>query len=186
MKQLTQQVESLIFSSTQPISLAAIKQCLEALFETNFEEEHLKTVVETLQQRYADPQYAFEIVTISGGYQMLTKGAYHETIGMYLKQHTHRKLSKSALETLAIVAYKQPVTKSVLEQIRGVGCDYALQKLLEKELVEIKGRSDAPGRPLLYATSERFTDYFGIDGLEDLPELNDFKQSDSEIGERAP
>lgn len=186
MKQLTQQVESLIFSSTQPISLADIQQCLEVLFETTFEEQQLQTVIEQLQKRYADPQFSFEIIYLSGGYQMLTKGAYHETVGTYLKQHTNRKLSKSALETLAIVAYKQPVTKSVLEQIRGVGCDYALQKLLEKELVEIKGRSEAPGRPLLYATSERFMDYFGIKDLEDLPKLKDFKQSDSEIGERAP
>jgi segregation and condensation protein B len=186
MNQLTPQVESLIFAATQPISLEEIRHCLATVFERNFEDEEIVSIIEELKARYTNPQFAFELVDISGGYQFLTKGAYHETVGTFLRQTTSRKLSKSALETLAIVAYKQPVTKSELEQIRGVSCDYALQKLLEKELVEIKGRSEAPGRPLLYATSERFTNYFGINSLADLPKLKDFKQVDSEVGERAP
>ncbi|MEM1327089.1 MAG: SMC-Scp complex subunit ScpB [Bacteroidota bacterium] len=186
MNQLIPQVESLIFAAIQPISLEDIRHCLSTVFERKFEDEQLLAAIADLKTRYIDDLYAFELIEISGGYQFLTKGAYHETVGTYLRQTTNRKLSKSALETLAIVAYKQPVTKSEMEQIRGVGCDYALQKLLEKELVEIKGRSEAPGRPLLYATSERFTNYFGINSLADLPKLKDFKQPDSEVGERAP
>ncbi|MEM0992881.1 MAG: SMC-Scp complex subunit ScpB [Bacteroidota bacterium] len=186
MNQLQQQIEALIFSSEQPIPLSDIKKCLEAVFETKITEADLLAAIAQLKQRYSEDQFAFEVVELSGGYQFLTKGAYHETIGTYLRQTTNRKLSRSALETLAIVAYKQPVPKRELEKIRGVACDYALQKLLEKELVVIKGRSDAPGRPLLYGTSERFMNYFGINDIKDLPKLKDFKQVDSEIGERAP
>jgi segregation and condensation protein B len=117
---------------------------------------------------------------------MLTKPAFHHTVGTYLKLTTRKRLSRAALETLAIVAYKQPVPKSELEKIRGVNCDYALQKLLEKELVSIVGRSEGPGRPLLYGTSQKFMDYFGLKGLEDLPRPKDFKEPDQEIGEKAP
>lgn len=185
-KNLEQHIESLIFASDQPIPLADIKKCLEEAFETRLKKEELLEAIENLKNRYQTADFSFEIVELSGGYQFLTKGAFHETIGTYLRQTINRKLSKSALETLAIVAYKQPVPKSELEKIRGVSCDYAIQKLLEKELVDIKGRSDAPGRPLLYGTSERFMNYFGINSINDLPKIKDFKQPDSEIGERAP
>ncbi len=113
----------------------------------------------------------------------MTKGAYHNTVAVHLKQTTKRRLSQAALETLALVAYKQPVTKTDLEAIRGVNCDYALQKLLEKELVLIVGRSEGPGRPLLYATSDKFMDYLGIKTLADLPKPKDFKEVENTIGE---
>jgi len=103
-----------------------------------------------------------------------------------LRQTTKKRLSRAAMETLSIIAYKQPVTKSEMEKIRGVSCDYAVQKLLEKELVDIKGRSDGPGKPLLYGTSEKFMDYFGLKNLGELPKPKDFKEPDSEIGEKAP
>jgi segregation and condensation protein B len=125
-------------------------------------------------------------VEIAGGYQFLSKGAYHPTIGVFLRQTTNKRLSRSALETLSIVAYKQPVTKSELEKIRGVSCDYAMQKLLEKELVIIMGRSDGPGKPLLYGTSTKFMDYFGISSMEDLPKPKEFSNPDNSIGELAP
>lgn len=184
MERLAQHIESLIFSSDQPLPLEEIKRCLEEVFEMQFSEATLVEAIEQLQSRYSDDVHAFEIVEISGGYQFLTKGAYHETIGTYLRQTTKKRLSQAALETLSIIAYKQPVTKSELEKIRGVGCDYAIQKLLEKELVSINGRSDGPGRPLLYGTSERFMDYFGIRTIRDLPKLKDFKKPESEIGEK--
>ncbi|MEL6721332.1 MAG: SMC-Scp complex subunit ScpB [Bacteroidota bacterium] len=186
MERLDQHIESLIFTCEQPISLKEIKQCLEQVFEVKLKEAALLEAIDRLKKQYLQDQYAFEVIEISGGYQFLSKGAFHETVGTYLKQTINRKLSKSAMETLAIIAYKQPVPKSELEKIRGVSCDYAIQKLLEKELVDIKGRSDAPGRPLLYGTSQRFMDYFGINSTKDLPKLKDFKQPDSEIGERAP
>ncbi len=184
MERLVQHIESLIFSSNQPLPLEEIKRCVDEVFELNCSEEQLEAAIAQLKERYADERFSFEVVEISGGYQFLTKGAYHETIGTYLRQTTKKRLSQAALETLSIVAYKQPVTKSDLEKIRGVGCDYAIQKLLEKELVAIRGRSDGPGRPLLYGTSERFMDYFGIRTIKDLPKLKDFKKPDSEIGEQ--
>ena len=148
--------------------------------------ESISAAVAAVQGKYESADFAIEIAAIGGGYQFLTKGAYHGTIGTYLKQTTRKKLSRSALETLAIIAYKQPVTKGDLEKIRGVSCDYALQKLLEKELVAIVGRSDGPGRPLLYGTSDKFMDYFGLKDLKDLPQPKDFKEPDSQIGEQAP
>ena len=100
-----------------------------------------------------------------------------------IKQNTKTRLSQAAMETLAIIAYKQPVSKSELEEIRGVSCDYALQKLLEKELVLITGRSESPGRPLLYGTSDKFMEYMGINALSDLPKPKDFKEVENSIGE---
>ena len=117
---------------------------------------------------------------------MHTGGAFHAIIGTFLKQKTRRRLSRAAMETLSIIAYKQPVTKTEMEKIRGVSCDYSLQKLLEKDLVSITGRSDGPGRPLLYGTSEKFMDYFGLKSLKDLPQPKDFKTPDNSIGEQAP
>ncbi len=183
MENIRQHIEALIFSTEQPISLAEIRRCIETLANALYREDQILVYLDALKQKYDDAQYAFQLLQIGGGYQFLTKVEYHETISTYLRQTTKKKLSQAALETLSVVAYKQPVTKTELEQIRGVSCDYALQKLLEKELVSICGRSDAPGRPLLYGTSERFMDYFGINSLKDLPKLKDFKQSDNEIGE---
>jgi segregation and condensation protein B len=186
MEYLAQHVESLIFASDSPIELREIQECLESTFETGFEEEDLMKAIEQIKARYQPDEFAFELVEIAGGYQFMTKAAYHNTIGTYLKQTTRRRLSQAALETLAIIAYKQPVSKSDMERVRGVNCDYSIQKLLEKELVSIVGRSEGPGRPLLYGTSEKFMDYFGIKSLDDLPKPKDFKEPDSEIGEKAP
>jgi segregation and condensation protein B len=183
MELLNQHIESLIFATEHPVSLAEIKLCLDACFETNFSEEDIIISIEQLKKRYSDNQFAFEIVEIGGGYQFLTKGAYHSSVGMYLKQTIKKRLSQAALETLSIIAYKQPVTKSELEQIRGVSCDYAIQKLLEKELVVVAGRSESPGRPLVYATSDKFMDYFGIKSLRDLPQPKDFREVENQIGE---
>jgi segregation and condensation protein B len=183
MEFLLQHIEALIFSTEHPIPLSEIKSVLDVAFETDFTEEDILRGIEELKTRYAEPQFSFEIIEIAGGYQFLTKPAFHHSVGTYLRQTTKKRLSQAALETLSIVAYKQPVSKTELEQIRGVSCDYAIQKLLEKELIEIQGRSDAPGRPLLYGTSEKFMDYFGIKSLKDLPKPKDFKEIDNQIGE---
>ena len=183
MEQLTLHIESLIFAAEQPIKLSEIIECLEAAFETPMAEEDVLQALEGIQQRFDTNEYSFGLQQINEGYCFLTKGAYHHLIGQYLKQHTRKMLSKSAFETLAIIAYKQPVTKAEIESIRGVNCDYTIQKLLDKELVSIIGRSDGPGRPLLYATSERFMDYFGIRDMSDLPKLKDFQQPDNEVGD---
>ncbi len=186
LKQLVQQIESLIFTAVTPISFKEISNCLEESFGMKFHKEELQKSIDFIRDRYAKEEFAFELTEIGGGYQFLSKGSYHNTIGTYLKQTTRKRLSRAAMETLSIIAYKQPVTKSEMENIRGVSCDYSIQKLLEKELVSILGRSDAPGRPLLYGSSPKFMDYFGINSLEDLPKPKDFKNPDSEVGEKAP
>ncbi len=183
---LEQHIESLIFASEAPVTVKEIRATLKEAFEADFKPEEIEEAVEKLRQKYADETFAFEVVPIAGGYQFMSKGAYHPLIGVWLKQRMKKRLSRAALETLAIIAYKQPVAKSEMEKIRGVSCDYSVQKLLEKELVTIVGRAEGPGKPLLYGTSEKFMDYFGIKDIGDLPKPKDFKTPDSEIGEQAP
>ena len=186
MEKLEQQIEALIFVAERPISTKEIQSCLEESFETKITEEEILTAIDQIMKRYADDTFAVEVVEIADGFQFLSKGAFHPTIGTYLKQTTQRRLSRSALETISIIAYKQPVTKSELEKIRGVSCDYTIQKLLEKELVTIVGRSEGPGRPLLYGTSEKFMNYFGLKSIKDLPKPKEFSQPENTIGEQAP
>ncbi len=175
-------IESLVFATENPITVEEIVACLEAAFETSINDIEVEEALQALGEKYERDHFSFDLNEINGGFIFLTKGAYHNIVGQHLKLNTRKMLSKAALETLAIIAYKQPVTKSEVESIRGVGCDYTIQKLLDKELVAIKGRSDGPGRPLLYITSERFMDYFGLRDLNDLPKLKDFQQPDTEIG----
>lgn len=184
--QLLQHIEALLFVSDNPINREEIQQALEATFETEFAGAEIAAALQQLSERYKDEKYSFEIVEIAGGLRFLTKAAFHSVIATHLRLTTKKKLSQAALETLAIIAYKQPVTKGDLESIRGVSCDYSIQKLLEKELVSIIGRSEGPGKPLLYGTSEKFMDYFGIKSLEELPKPKDFKDPESSIGEQAP
>ncbi|MEL6143757.1 MAG: SMC-Scp complex subunit ScpB [Bacteroidota bacterium] len=186
MEFLPQHIESLIFAAPTPIGMDEIQEVLEEAFGLRFAVEDLNSAISELKERYAAEQHSFEVVEVAGGYQFMSKGAYHQTIGTHLRQTTHKRLSRSALETLSIVAYKQPVTKSELEKIRGVSCDYAVQKLLEKELVTITGRADTVGKPLLYGVTNRFLDYFGIKDLQELPQPKDFKVAENEIGQPEP
>jgi segregation and condensation protein B len=185
LEHLAQHIEGLIFATDTPVSREDIGACLEETFGLAFSPEDVSGAIEQIKTRYGHHSFAIELVEIAGGFQFMTKGAYHPLIATWLKQTTKKRLSQAAVETLAVIAYKQPVTKAEVENIRGVNCDYSLQKLLEKELVSITGRSDGPGRPLLYGTSTKFMDYFGLKNLQDLPKLKDFKAPDSEIGERA-
>lgn len=178
-------IEALIFSAEEPISLKEIRNSLEGNFGVKMNKKEVLGILEQIKSKFQGDSFGFEMVEIADGYQFLTKAAYHDIIGEYLKQKTQKRLSKAALETLSIIAYRQPVTKVVLEQIRGVNCDYSIQKLLEKEMVTIVGRAETPGRPLLYGTSQKFMNYFGIKSLKDLPKLKDFKIADNEIGVQA-
>ncbi len=186
MEFLSQHIESLIFTAQRPITLNEIEEVLETTFETSFKKDDIKGALTEIEEKYQQENFAFEMVGIANGYQFLTKGAYFNTVATYLKQTTKKKLSRAALETLSIIAYKQPVSKPDMEKIRGVSCDYALQKLLEKELVNIVGRAETVGKPLLYATSEKFMDYFGLKNIQDLPKPKDFKTVENTVGEAAP
>jgi segregation and condensation protein B len=180
---LSNHIEALIFVSSKPIKAEEIKNCLVEMFDTDVPEKDILSSLQQLIEKYADDKYAFMIEHVGGGYQFLTKPAYQSSIGILLKQQSKKRLSNSALETLAIIAYKQPVTKSQIEQIRGVNCDYTTQKLLEKELIEIKGKADTLGKPILYGTSPKFMEYFGINDLQDLPTPRDFSIEDNSIGQ---
>jgi len=188
LEKLIQHIEALIFATENPVSRDEIHACLEQALETSIESETIEAALQELGKRYQTEDRAVELTEIADGFQFMTKGAYHQTVATYLKQTTRKRLSQAAMETLSIIAYKQPVTKVELEKIRGVNCEYSMQKLLEKELVSIIGRSEGPGRPLLYGTSEKFMDYFGLKSITDLPQPKDFRDPDSEneIGEQAP
>ncbi|MDQ3682273.1 MAG: SMC-Scp complex subunit ScpB, partial [Bacteroidota bacterium] len=118
--------------------------------------------------------YPFEVKQTGGGWQFLTKKEFHKTVAQLNGEKFLKRLSSSALETLAIIAYKQPITKGEIESIRGVSSDYSVQKLLEKELIIISGRNEKmPGHPLVYNTSKNFMDYFGINSPEDMPKIRE-------------
>jgi len=183
MDRLQQILEALIFSSEQPISLAELQSVLFTYSGEEVSMEAIKDMVDGIQKRYESDDYVFEILQSGGGYQFLTKALYHKPISTLLQQRAKRKLSTAALECLSIIAYSQPVTKTDLEDIRGVNCDYTIQKLLERDLVRITGRTDTPGKPLLYGTTQFFMDYFGINTLDELPKLKEFEQKDLSIGD---
>lgn len=180
---LSNHIEALIFVSPKPVRVEEIKNCLVEMFDTDIPDEDIGEALRHLAEKYRDEKYSFQIEHSGGGYQFLTKPAYQASIGILLKQQSKKRLSNSALETLAIIAYKQPVTKSQIEQIRGVNCDYTTQKLLEKELIEIRGKADTLGRPILYGTSGKFMEYFGINDLMELPTPRDFSREENSIGE---
>ncbi|WP_299455653.1 SMC-Scp complex subunit ScpB [uncultured Microscilla sp.] len=181
MRLLQNHVEALIFCASEPISIDELQSCLSELFDTVIPEEEVLQTIEVLTEKYENGNFAFQICQMSEGYQFLTKPEFQPSIAVLLKQNSKKRLSKAALETLAIIAYKQPITKGQLEQIRGVSCDYTIQKLLEKELVAIKGKAETAGRPILYGTSKKFMEYFGINSLSDLPLPKDLKVDESKV-----
>lgn len=153
------------------------------MFNADVPEEDIVGALGRLTERYNHEDFAFALNKSAGGYQFLTKPAYQASIGIMLKQQSKKRLSTSAMETLSIVAYKQPVSKPEIEVIRGVNCDYAIHKLLEKGLIEIKGKGESVGRPLIYGTTQKFMEYFGINELSELPTPKDFSQEANTIGE---
>ena len=185
MENIEQYIEALIFASEQSIRTEEIIYCLQSAFNEDFTEDEINTHLKNIADKYQDQQFAIEIVKINNGYQFLTKKSYHQVISLLQAQRAKKKLSQAALETLAIIAYKQPATKPDIEQIRGVNCDYSIQRLLEKELITIVGKSEAVGKPILYGTSPLFMDYFGINNITELPQLKDFEDNNVSIGEQS-
>lgn len=184
MDQIEQYVEALIFASEQSIRAEEIQYCLQAVYNQDISDEEINSVIASITAKYNYESFAIELVKTGNGYQFLTKKAFHPIINQLQVQRSKKKLSQAALETLAIIAYKQPITKTEIEQIRGVNCDYSVQKLLEKELIAISGKSDTIGKPILYCTSNLFMDYFGINSISELPQLKDMA-TENTIGEHA-
>ncbi|HRE37991.1 MAG TPA: SMC-Scp complex subunit ScpB [Chitinophagaceae bacterium] len=170
-------IESLIFASDKPVTTLELTDLVNnalGFMDDKVSLDQVEAALEGIQEKYSSEFYPFEVIQSGGGWQFLTKKEYHKTVAQLNGDKFLKRLSAAALETLAIVAYKQPVTKGEIESIRGVSSDYALQKLLEKELIIISGRNEkAPGQPLLYSTSKNFMDYFGINSAEDLPKIKE-------------
>lgn len=170
-------IEALIFASEKPLTAGDIVELINTAFgfmEERISLEQVESSVEGIREKYQSEFYPFELRQSGGGWQFLTKTAYYKTIAQLNGDKFLKRLSTAALETLAIIAYKQPVTKGEIESIRGVNSDYSIQKLLEKELIIISGRNEnMPGKPLVYVTSKTFMDYFGINSPADLPKIKE-------------
>lgn len=167
-------VEALIFASERPLTQIEMTEILGQALEAAIESDRIATCLDAIREKYEADYYPFQLREIGGGYQFLTKKQYHKTV-LQLNGDKHiKKLSSAAMETLSIIAYKQPITKSEIEYIRGVSADYSIQKLLEKELIVIAGRNEEMvGKPLIYTTSKGFMDYLGINSPTQLPQLKD-------------
>ncbi len=175
--ELIPHIEALVFASEKPLSALEITELLNNAFgfmEDKITLDQVEAALDVVREKYASEFYPFKVMQSGGGWQFLTKQEYHKTIVQLNGDKFMKRLSAAALETLAIVAYMQPVTKGEIESIRGVSADYAIQKLLEKELIIIAGRNEKqPGHPLVYATSKSFMDYFGINSAEELPKIKE-------------
>ncbi len=176
-QELIPNIEALIFASDRPLTTLEIMELVNNAFPEEEEKASLdmiESALEGIREKYNAEFYPFCVMQSGGGWQFLTKKDFHKTVAQLNGDRFLKRLSSAAMETLAIIAYKQPVTKGEIEAIRGVSSDYAVQKLLEKELIVISGRNEkAPGQPLLYSTSSTFMDYFGINSAEDLPRIKE-------------
>ncbi|WP_233505532.1 SMC-Scp complex subunit ScpB [Rhodohalobacter sp. SW132] len=167
---LTAVIEALIFSSPQPIGWEKLSEIVtESEEDLQLNEEIIKRIINRLNERYEENDLAFRIEETGGGYTFVTQPRYHPWLSIFQHENAYRKLSQSATETLAIVAYRQPITKPEVDDIRGVDSGYILRQLLEKMLVRVSGRADSPGKPLLYKTTKHFLKHFGINSVDELP-----------------
>jgi segregation and condensation protein B len=170
-------IEALIFASDKALSVNDVTELVNNAFgflEERIETDQVESALNGIQEKYATEFYPFELKQSGGGWQFLTKPEFHKTIAQLNGDKFLKRLSNAALESLAIIAYKQPITKGEVEAIRGVNSDYSIQKLLEKELIVISGRNETlPGKPLVYSTSKTFMDYFGINSTDDLPKIKE-------------
>ncbi len=181
-------VEAILFASDSALPVSRIAAIAE------LPPHSVKQAVDLLNGRYEQARCAFRIESIAGGYQMMTLPEYHDVLTRLLRAKKETHLTQAALETLAIVAYRQPILRADIEAIRGVACGEMLRGLLEKQLVKIVGRAEVIGRPMLYGTTRRFLEVFGLSGLEDLPRVEELrggaeigtKQPDADSGDPAP
>ncbi len=170
-------IEALIFASEKPLTSLELTELINNAFgfmDDKITLDQIESAVEGVIEKYGSPFYPFEVRESGGGWQFLTKKDFHKTVAQLNGDKYLKRLSSASLETLSIIAYKQPITKGEIEAIRGVSSDYSIQKLLEKELILITGRNeDMPGKPLVYATSRNFMDYFGLNSPDDLPRIKE-------------
>ena len=182
-------IEALIFSSDDSLKSAEIINAIKGIDGEDIEitANDIENVVELLNKKYSEGNNSYKIIKLANGYIYATLEEYAKYVGYLSSEKTKRRLSPAALETLSIIAYKQPITKPELETIRGVNSDHIISSLLEKNLITIKGRSESIGRPLLYTTTDDFLKYFGLNTLTDLPkprEIEDIMNDDDFIEQK--
>jgi len=182
-------IEALIFSSDDPIPSSEIIKAIKEIdgSDTEITPKDVENAVEFLNEKYEDDEKSFNIKKIANGFAFGTKSEYAKYVGFLSSDKSKRRLSQAALETLSIIAYKQPITKPEIENLRGVNSDYMMNTLLEKNLITIKGRSEGMGRPLLYVTTDEFLKYFGLNKISDLPkprEVDDIMKDEDFIEEK--
>ena len=170
-------IEAVIFAAEQPLPAGEIARILtETELAPLIEEKDVEAVIDELNAELQDQGRAFEIRLVAGGYTYATQPKYHGWLEHFQHQNTKRKLSASSVETLAIIAYRQPITKPEVDHIRGVDSGYVIRVLLEKQLIEVAGRHDGPGRALLYRTTPIFLQHFGINSVEELPKPREIEE----------
>ena len=172
-------IENILLAADQPVSEAQFKN----LLGEEVEKVSFKSVLEELVDEYSSRN--LQILQVAEGYQLCTRHDYSDWVRKFLKFDKTTKLSQPSLDTLAIIAYKQPLTKAEVEEIRGVDSSGVVRTLLEKKVISPGGRKKVPGRPIMYRTTRKFLEYFGLRDLSDLPTLEDFKESELE-GEVSP
>jgi segregation and condensation protein B len=171
-------IEALLFTSEKPITIEQMKEVLEEV-----EAKDIKAALSELQSEYETLGRSFKVYEVAGGYQMVTAPEFAEYLKKFYRVKSKDKLTKPALETLAIVAYRQPITRADIEDIRGVNVDGVVKTLADRQLIRITGRKDAPGRPILYGTTKEFLDRFGLSSLNELPKLGEFTEADIDLSE---
>lgn len=174
-------IQAILFSSPNPIKEEEICSIIRKE-HPEIEDVTILESLKELQYEYQMDKYGIEIQHSGSGYSFVSKSSFYPYIVNYIETIQKRRLSKSALETLSIIAFQPDCTKLDIETIRGVSSDYAIDRLMERELVEISGRKDSPGHPATYRTTEKFLDYFGIHSIEDLPKLTEIQVKDNELG----
>jgi len=175
-------VEALIFASSEPLNAMTIVATLrEADEQLEITDRDVDQLVDTINRELLDQHRPYAIEMIAGGYSFVTRAEQHRWLRIIQHRNAARRLSQSAIESLAVIAYKQPITKPELDHIRGVDSGYVVRTLLEKDLIEVAGRAETPGRPLFYRTSDTFLQHFGLNSVSELPkprEIEDILKDD--------
>ena len=170
--QLQQDIEAVIFASEEAVTLQTVRQ----VTGRDLDSAEFQLIIEKLNAEYAQTGRTFHIHRIAGGYRFLSRPEFSDILKKLLAPNIRRRLSQSILEVLAVIAYNQPVTRGEIQQIRGVSPDYAIDRLLLRGFIEVRGRADSPGRPLQYGTTKEFLDLFHLSSLKDLPKLREIKE----------
>ena len=174
-KEINKIVEALLFASPEPLTQAQLNSIIEPdLIDPDLTK--LEIIIEDLRNKYLKNENAFTIVQVALGYQIVSRSEYEVFIRRLLRKSGRFALTNASLETLAIVAYRQPVNRYEIESIRGVDSSGVLKTLLSKNLIKIKGRDSGPGRPLLYNTTEKYLEYFGLSNLSEMPKLSELAE----------